>query len=75
MKNKPDWKYTRWKTKTIFENKGNLEPLREIIVNGKKLEYSKEFRNLHTKSYHEILKGQGFTIQDARKSIELVKSL
>jgi len=48
---------------------------RSIKIDGEELEFSKGFTELHTKAYQEILKGNGFTIQDARPSIELVHQI
>jgi UDP-N-acetyl-2-amino-2-deoxyglucuronate dehydrogenase len=48
---------------------------RSIIINNVELEFSEGFTDLHNKSYEEILKGNGFGIQEARKSIETVYSI
>lgn len=45
---------------------------RSITVDGEEIEFSKGFTDLHTLSYMEILKGNGFGTKDARKSIEIV---
>ncbi|MFO7879691.1 MAG: Gfo/Idh/MocA family oxidoreductase [Bacteroidota bacterium] len=45
---------------------------RSITVEGEEIEFSKGFTDLHTLSYQEILKGNGFGLNDARKSIEVV---
>ena len=45
---------------------------RSITIDKKELEFSEGFTELHNKSYEEILKGNGFGIQEARKSIETV---
>ncbi|MFP4662968.1 MAG: Gfo/Idh/MocA family oxidoreductase [Bacteroidales bacterium] len=45
---------------------------RSITVEGEEIEFSKGFTDLHTLSYQEILKGNGFGLKDARKSIEVV---
>lgn len=53
----------------------NLPPdkrtYRSIIVDGKEIEFSEGFTDLHTESYRKILEGKGFGIEDARPSIEL----
>jgi UDP-N-acetyl-2-amino-2-deoxyglucuronate dehydrogenase len=43
---------------------------RSIIVDGKEIEFSEGFTNLHTMSYKEILAGNGFGLNDARLSVE-----
>ena len=45
---------------------------RSITVEGEEIEFSEGFTDLHTRSYEEILKGNGFEISEARKSIEIV---
>ena len=48
---------------------------RSITVDGDEIEFSGGFTDLHTLSYQEILKGNGFGLSDARASIELVHSI
>lgn len=48
---------------------------RTICINGKRLEFSDSFANLHTEVYRDILNGNGFGINDARPAIELVHTL
>lgn len=48
---------------------------RSITVEGEEIEFSSGFNDLHTKSYEEILKGNGFGLKDARKSIETVYTI
>lgn len=43
---------------------------RSITIDGKELEFTEGFTDLHTKIYEEILKGNGFGIETARPSIE-----
>jgi UDP-N-acetyl-2-amino-2-deoxyglucuronate dehydrogenase len=38
-------------------------------------DFSSGFDNLHTRSYAQIIEGNGFTVEDARQSIELVYRL
>ncbi len=45
---------------------------RSITAEGEEIEFSEGFTDLHTRSYEEILKGNGFEIGEARKSIEIV---
>lgn len=51
---------------------GQKSTFRSITVDGKEVEFSEGFTDLHTRVYSEILAGGGFGIQDARPSIELV---
>lgn len=48
---------------------------REIIIDGKSFDLSKNMKNLHTVSYLEILNGNGFGIEDARPAIKLCDEL
>ena len=48
---------------------------RSITVDGDEVEFSGGFTDLHTRVYEETLAGNGFGIDDARRSIELVHKL
>ncbi|RPD94367.1 gfo/Idh/MocA family oxidoreductase [Aureibaculum marinum] len=48
---------------------------RSITVDGEEIEFSGGFTELHTKSYEDILKGNGFGLSDARQSIEIVQQI
>ena len=48
---------------------------RSIIIDGEDIEFSTGFSDLHTRVYEETLAGNGFGIDDARPSIELVHKL
>ncbi len=54
---------------------GSRSTHRSIVVDGRELEFSEGFVDLHTKSYAEILAGRGFGIEDARPSIELTHKI
>ena len=43
---------------------------RSIIVDGKEIEFSEGFSDLHTLSYRGILAGNGFGLEDSRQSVE-----
>lgn len=45
---------------------------RSILIDGEEIEFSQGFTDLHTKSYQEILKGNGFGLMDAKPSVEIV---
>jgi UDP-N-acetyl-2-amino-2-deoxyglucuronate dehydrogenase len=47
---------------------------RSLAIEGREIEFSDGFTELHTNSYKEILKGNGFGLKEARASIELVHS-
>jgi UDP-N-acetyl-2-amino-2-deoxyglucuronate dehydrogenase len=48
---------------------------RTLSFEGEELEFSEGFTDLHTKSYEEILKGNGFGLAEARPSIDLVHAI
>lgn len=48
---------------------------RSITIDGKELEFSGGFTDLHTHSYQHILKGQGFGLEDNRTAIETVSQI
>lgn len=48
---------------------------RSITLEGEEIEFSEGFTDLHTRSYEEILKGNGFQIGEARRSIEIVYNI
>jgi UDP-N-acetyl-2-amino-2-deoxyglucuronate dehydrogenase len=45
---------------------------RSLTIDGRELEFSEGFGDLHTSLYQEVLSGRGFGIEDARPAIELV---
>lgn len=53
----------------------NKRTFRQISVDGEDIEFSGGFDDLHTRVYEETLAGNGFGINDARDSIELVHKL
>lgn len=48
---------------------------RSIIVDGKEIEFSGGFTELHTESYKSVFEHKGFGLEDARKSIEIVHEI
>jgi UDP-N-acetyl-2-amino-2-deoxyglucuronate dehydrogenase len=48
---------------------------RSLTMEGEQIEFSDGFTDLHTRSYEEILKGNGFGLTETRASIELVYSI
>jgi len=48
---------------------------RSITINGDELEFSEGFTDLHAEAYRAILKGEGYGIEAARPSIDLVHEL
>ncbi|MCE8025747.1 Gfo/Idh/MocA family oxidoreductase [Billgrantia aerodenitrificans] len=55
--------------------KGKQSTYRSITVDGKEIEFSGGFTDLHTVSYQEILAGRGYGIEDARHCIETVNTI
>jgi len=48
---------------------------RSITVDGKEIEFSDGFFDLHTKSYEDIIEGRGFGLDHARQSINIVHDI
>jgi UDP-N-acetyl-2-amino-2-deoxyglucuronate dehydrogenase len=48
---------------------------RSLQMEGEEIEFSDGFTDLHTRSYEEILKGNGFGIEDAAKSLALSSAI
>ena len=46
-----------------------------MTVDGAEIEFSEGFTDLHTKVYSETLAGRGFTLDDARPSIEIAHQI
>jgi UDP-N-acetyl-2-amino-2-deoxyglucuronate dehydrogenase len=54
---------------------GGKTTYRSITVDGKEIEFSEGFTDLHTRVYEETLVGRGFGIKDARPSIQLTYAI
>lgn len=48
---------------------------RAVTINGENIEFSDGFTGLHTRSYEEILAGQGFGLEENRVAIETVSGI
>jgi UDP-N-acetyl-2-amino-2-deoxyglucuronate dehydrogenase len=48
---------------------------RSITMDGEEIEFSEGFTDLHTLSYQQIVKGNGFGLEEVRPSIELVSQI
>ena len=48
---------------------------RSITIGEEELEFSEGFTDLHTRSYQEIMAGRGFSLADARPSIDTVSEI
>jgi UDP-N-acetyl-2-amino-2-deoxyglucuronate dehydrogenase len=55
----------------LAAKRANKTTFRSITVDGKEVEFSEGFSDLHTRVYENTLAGQGFGIVDARPSIDL----
>ncbi|RPH30280.1 MAG: gfo/Idh/MocA family oxidoreductase [Bacteroidales bacterium] len=50
----------------------NQRTFRSIVIEGKEIEFSEGFTDLHTKTYQNILQGKGFGLEESRHSIQTV---
>lgn len=48
---------------------------RSITIEGREVEFSEGFTDLHTESYKQILAGKGYGLQDARNAIQLAHDI
>tara|TARA_B110000858_G_C17789125_1_gene468850 strand:- start:1240 stop:2145 length:906 start_codon:yes stop_codon:yes gene_type:complete len=48
---------------------------RNLSIEGKEIEFSKGFTDLHSISYENILKGKGFSLNEAKNSVEIVGAI
>ncbi len=48
---------------------------RSIMVEGEEIEFSGGFKDLHTRSYEEILNGNGFGLDDAYSSVNIISQI
>jgi UDP-N-acetyl-2-amino-2-deoxyglucuronate dehydrogenase len=54
---------------------GRKSTFRSITIDGRELEFTEGFTDLHTRVYEDILEGRGFGINEARPSITLVHAI
>lgn len=52
-----------------------MRTYRSMTLEGEEIEFSDGFTDLHTRSYEEILKGNGFGVKDALASIEIAHDI
>ena len=45
---------------------------RSLQLDGREIEFSDGFADLHTRSYEQVLQGKGFGLEEARRSIRIV---
>ena len=55
--------------------RGAKSTYRSVKLEGTELEFSQGFTDLHTTTYQEILRGDGFGIEDARSSVSVTEML
>lgn len=48
---------------------------RSIVIEGKEIEFSEGFTDLHTDTYRKIIEGKGFGLEEARQSIQTVYTI
>ena len=52
-----------------------MRTYRSITVEGEEIEFSGGFTDLHTRSYEEVIAGNGFRIEEARSAIQTVHDI
>ena len=53
----------------------NMRTYRSMTLEGEEIEFSEGFADLHTKSYEQIIAGNGYTVKDALPSIEIAYNI
>ena len=53
----------------------NQRTYRSISIEGKEIEFSEGFTDLHTDTYRGIIEGKGYGLEDARQSIQTVYTI
>ena len=72
--NKVSWRISlRKEDLRKFEKKKNFYRL--LTINKKKIEFSDKFKELHTESYKNIIKGKGFKMDDVETSLEICNKI
>lgn len=56
-------------------SEGGISTFRSITVDGKEVEFSEGFTDLHTVVYQRTLQGSGFSLEDARPAITLAHDI
>lgn len=56
----------------VKQEEGKNKAYRSITLDGKEIEFSEGFTDLHTQSYKKILEGTGYGIEETKPSIETV---
>lgn len=56
-------------------NKNGIKTFRNLTINGKELEFSDGFTDLHNTSYGNILKGNGFGLKEAMPAVKLAHDI
>ena len=54
---------------------GKLATYRSLTLDGQEIEFSEGFKNLHTRTYEEILVGRGFGLDDAKPAVDIVSTI
>ena len=73
--------HIRWTLSTdekmLPENvvKAGLRAYRSLVIDGKEIDFSTGFTDLHTKAYSNILSGNGFGLDDALPSLVLCRDI
>lgn len=53
----------------------NKRTYRTLTIDDEEIEFSDGFTDLHTESYRQILAGNGFGLNDARTSVQIVHDI
>ena len=60
---------------TLPKELNDVRTYRSMTVNGEEIKFSDGFTDLHTESYRQILEGKGYSLADAKPSIEIIHDI
>jgi UDP-N-acetyl-2-amino-2-deoxyglucuronate dehydrogenase len=58
-----------------YKSEPKQKTYRSMTIDGREIEFSEGFTDLHTKSYEQILQGRGFTTKDILTSVKIVSEI
>lgn len=59
----------------IDQKDAGKRTFRSTLINGETFEFSDGFTDLHTRCYEQVLKGNGFELEETKKAIEIVHQI
>ena len=70
-----EWVLSIDKDNLSLDQQKTRKPVRDLTVDGRKIDFTGGFTDLHTEIYRRTLAGSGFGIEDARPAIEVAQNI